>query len=154
MRNMYNRHRWASTSILMSAIFDIRHRHLLFRYWRQIRRTGKTIIPILEVFRYRHQSSFWYPILNSEYYNIKLRCLSIQIRMLDIGKNFIPIPDIMSDIALSVRYRMLRYQAQSDIADHGYRTKCPPMIIGPLGVALPRICSITLFHSMDTFLLS
>jgi hypothetical protein len=32
-------HRWASTSILMSAISDIRHRHLLFRYRRQICRT-------------------------------------------------------------------------------------------------------------------
>ncbi len=33
----------------------------------------------------------------------------------------------MSDSTLSVRYRKFRYQAQSDIADHGYRTKCPPM---------------------------
>ncbi len=33
----------------------------------------------------------------------------------------------MSESALSVRYRRFRYQAQSDIADHGYRTKCPPM---------------------------
>jgi hypothetical protein len=33
----------------------------------------------------------------------------------------------MPDSALSVRYRRFRYQAQSDIADHGYRTKCPPM---------------------------
>ncbi len=33
----------------------------------------------------------------------------------------------MSDSALSVRYRKIQYQAQSDIADHGYRTKCPPM---------------------------
>jgi hypothetical protein len=32
-------HRWASTSILMSAISDIRHRHLLLRYRRQICRT-------------------------------------------------------------------------------------------------------------------
>ncbi len=35
----------------------------------------------------------------------------------------------MSDSAFSVRYRGLRYQAQSDITDHGYRTKCPPMIV-------------------------
>jgi hypothetical protein len=34
-------HRWASTSISMSAISDIRHRHLLFRYRRQIYRTEK-----------------------------------------------------------------------------------------------------------------
>ncbi len=33
----------------------------------------------------------------------------------------------MTDSALSVRYRKFQYQAQSDIADHGYRTKCPPM---------------------------
>jgi hypothetical protein len=35
----------------------------------------------------------------------------------------------MSDAALSVLYRRFRYQAQSDIADHGYRTKYPPMLI-------------------------
>ncbi len=29
-------HRWASTSILVSAISDIRHRHLLFRYRKKI----------------------------------------------------------------------------------------------------------------------
>jgi hypothetical protein len=34
-------HKWASTSISMSAISDIRHRHLLFRYRRQICRTEK-----------------------------------------------------------------------------------------------------------------
>jgi hypothetical protein len=33
----------------------------------------------------------------------------------------------MSDSALSVRFRKFRYQAQSDIADDGYRTKCPPV---------------------------
>jgi hypothetical protein len=32
-------HRWASTSILMSAISDIRHRHLLFRYRKKICRS-------------------------------------------------------------------------------------------------------------------
>ncbi len=36
-----NFHRWASTSISMSAISDIRHRHLSLRYWRQICRTEK-----------------------------------------------------------------------------------------------------------------
>jgi hypothetical protein len=35
------KHRWASTSISMSAISDIRHQHLLFRYRRQICRTEK-----------------------------------------------------------------------------------------------------------------
>ncbi len=33
----------------------------------------------------------------------------------------------MSDSALSVRYQKFRYQAQSDIADHGYPTKGSPM---------------------------
>ncbi len=28
----------------------------------------------------------------------------------------------------SVRYRKFRYQAQSDIADRGFRSKCPPMV--------------------------
>ncbi len=32
-------HRWASTSILMLAISDIRHRHLLFQYRKKICRT-------------------------------------------------------------------------------------------------------------------
>ncbi len=33
----------------------------------------------------------------------------------------------MSDSALSVRFRRFRYQAQSDIADHRYCTKWPPL---------------------------
>ncbi len=59
-----NSHRWASTSISMSAISDIRHGHLLFRYRRQILYVGlKNVILISEVVRYRHQSSFRYPTL-------------------------------------------------------------------------------------------
>jgi hypothetical protein len=38
---LHHMHRWALTSILMSAISDIRHRHLLFRYRRQICWTEK-----------------------------------------------------------------------------------------------------------------
>jgi hypothetical protein len=38
---MHNTHRWASTSILMSTISDIRHRQLFFRHQRQICRTEK-----------------------------------------------------------------------------------------------------------------
>jgi hypothetical protein len=41
----------------------------------------------------------------------------------------------MSDSVLSVQYRKFRYQAQSDIADHGYRTKCPPMLSSPFSSA-------------------
>ncbi len=35
----------------------------------------------------------------------------------------------MSDCALSLRYRKFQYEAQSIIADHEYRNKCPPMFI-------------------------
>ncbi len=55
------RHRWASTSTSISAISDIRHRHLLFRYQKKICRT-ETVIPISEGFRYQHLSPFRYPI--------------------------------------------------------------------------------------------
>jgi hypothetical protein len=33
----------------------------------------------------------------------------------------------MLDSALSVRNWKFRYQAQSEIANHGYRTKCQPL---------------------------
>jgi hypothetical protein len=59
----------------------------------------------------------------------------------------------MSDSALSVRYRMFRYQAQSDIADHRYRVKCPPMIIGPLR-CLGFAALLYIIHSIDTIPLS
>ncbi len=61
--------------------------------------------------------------------------------------------DIMMDSALSVRYRMFQYQAQSDIADHGYRVKCPPMIIGPLR-CLGFAALHYIIHSIDTIPLS
>ncbi len=54
----------------------------------------------------------------------QLRYYSIRKRMSDIRKKFIPISDIMSDSALPVRYRRFRYQAQFDITNHGYQTKC------------------------------
>ncbi len=108
----------------------------------------KNVIPISELFRYQYQSSFRYPTMKkknitpcrfkpapigmvSEHYKTKLLWLSGYIGMSDFGyriKLYSDI-DIMSDSALSVWYRKFRYQAQSDIADHGYRTKCPPMII-------------------------
>ncbi len=40
----------------------------------------------------------------------------------------------MSDSALSVKYQKFRYKAHSDIADHGYRTKCPPIDIWQVNV--------------------
>ncbi len=140
-KNISLMHRWASTSISMSAIsdIDICYSDIGDKY------VGlKNVIPISEVFQYRHQSSLRYPTLKknkispcifepaplgtvSERYNTKLLCLSVSIGMSDIGKNFILISDIMSDSVLSVRYRTFRYQTQSDIAGHGYLTKCPPM---------------------------
>ncbi len=136
-----SQHRWASTSISMSEIsdIDISYSDIGDKY------VGlKNVIPISEVFRYRHQSSFRYPTLKkkiispqrfepaplgmvSEHYITALLYLSVRLRMSDIGQKFIPISNIMLDSALSVRYRKFRYQAQSDIADHGFRTKCPPM---------------------------
>ncbi len=142
-----HRHRWASTSILMSAISAIQHRHLLFQYWRQIcllekRHSDIGSVPI--------SSSEFIPISDidvkiisptglepsplrnlSNHYNTELLCLTVSIRMSDIAyriKLFSDI-DIMSDSALSVRYWKFWYQAQYEIADHGYRTKCSPIDI-------------------------
>ncbi len=112
-----------------------RHRHLLFWHWRQICWTENhhsdigsfpistsEFIPISDIEEKKKimPPSGFEPtplgILN-EHYKSKLWCLS------DIGQNFILISDIVSDSALSVRYRKFRYQAQSDIADHGYRIR-------------------------------
>jgi hypothetical protein len=127
----------------MSAISDIRHRHLFFRYWRQICRTENChsdigsvpistseSIPISDIYKnfiyttwiwtrdpwkrrleLHHSATLLFLNLGDVGYRIKLNSIS----------------DIMLDSALSVRYRRFRYQAQSDIADHGYRTECPPM---------------------------
>ncbi len=66
----------------------------------------------------------------SERYNTKLLWLPVKNWMSDIGyriKLYSDV-DIMLDSALSVWYQKFRYQAQSEIADHRYRTKCPPMV--------------------------
>ncbi len=85
----------------MSVITDIWNRNLLFRYRRRICRTENRHSD-MEVFRYWHQSSIRYPTLKkniippigfepgplamvSECYNTKLKCLSIKMRMSDIG---------------------------------------------------------------------
>ncbi len=116
MFSLYS-HRWASTLISMSAISDIRHRHLLFRYRRQIL---KNVIPISEVFQYRHQSSFRYPILKKKNipacrfestsfgmvckrYNTKLLYQSVCIEMSDIGY----LKKVYSDIRYNVRLSSL-----------------------------------------------
>ncbi len=140
-------HRWALTSTSMSAISDIRHRHLLFWYRRQICRTEKrhsyiyrkySDIDIRAHSDIRHwrkkifqsadanpRPSDWKASTNTE-----LLRLCVHNWMSDIGYRIklYSESDIISDSTLSVRYRKFRYQAQSDIADHGYRTKCPPMI--------------------------
>ncbi len=69
----------------------------------------------------------------SECYYTRLLWLSVWNGMLDIGyrKKLSSDIDIMLDSALTVRYWKFRYQAQSYIADHGYRTKCPPMLYLP-----------------------
>ncbi len=93
-------HRWASTSIL--KIGNIRHRHLLFRYRRQICRTENQhsdigsvpistweFIPKSDILKKnlippgRFQPVPLEP--DSEHYNTKLRCLSIFIGMSDSG---------------------------------------------------------------------
>ncbi len=43
-------------------------------------------------------------------------------------KNLFRYPILCRTLRSSVRYRTFRYQAQSDIADHGFRTECPPML--------------------------
>jgi hypothetical protein len=58
-----SQHRWASTSISMSEIsdIDISYSDIGDKY------VGlKNVIPISEVFRYRHQSSFRYPTLKKK----------------------------------------------------------------------------------------
>jgi hypothetical protein len=91
-------HRWASTSISMSAIsdIDISYSDIGDKY------VGlKNVIPISEVFRYRHQSSFRYPTLKekiiysckfepaplgmvNECYTTALLYLSVRLGMSDI----------------------------------------------------------------------
>jgi hypothetical protein len=110
-------HRWASTSISMSAIsdIDICYSDIGDKY------VGlKNIIPISEVFRYRHQSSFRYPIFKKknisfcrfeptvlgtvcERYNTKLLYLSMYIEISDIRYRI----KVYSDIRYNVGLRSL-----------------------------------------------
>jgi hypothetical protein len=63
LRHGRNGHRWASTSISMSAISDI---DICYSDIGDKNVGLKNVIPISEVFRYRHQSSFRYPILKKK----------------------------------------------------------------------------------------
>ncbi len=114
-------YRWASTSFIMSAISDIRHRHLLFRYRRQICRTENChsdigsvpistseLIPISDIKEKKiicHYCRFEPAHLEavSERFNYKLRCLSPTIRMSDIGYR----TKSYSDIRYNVGFRSL-----------------------------------------------
>jgi hypothetical protein len=63
---------------------------------------------------------------------LPLRYEELPILLLDIGyriwdKSLLRHPILFRSPRSSVRYRTFRYQAQSDIADHGYRTECPPL---------------------------
>jgi hypothetical protein len=117
------------TAISMSAISDI---DICYSDTGEKYVGLKNTIPISEVFQYRHQSSFRYQTLKkknilscrfkpsplrmvSERYNTKLLLLSVLIRMSDIGLNFIPISDIMSDIGSSD----IRFSPISLITDIG-----------------------------------
>jgi hypothetical protein len=62
-------HRWASTSILMSVISDILHRHLLFRYRRQICRTENRHSNIESVPISTSESILISDIKETKYYN-------------------------------------------------------------------------------------
>ncbi len=141
--------RWASTSIFMSEISDVRHRHLLFRYWKQICQTKNChfdfrrvlistsesiLISNIQIFLYSYYSlnqshAPWFP---GKRVTTQKQCLPLNNEMSDIAYQIKVYSDILYNVGLqlsSVRCLGLRYQAQSDIADHGYRTKRPPMVL-------------------------
>jgi hypothetical protein len=114
----------------MLAISDIRHRHLLFRYRNKICRTtsfysdiGRVPISTLvsipyRIFRYlslidhfkQNRVKFYVMLVlclvsnpQPSYlvsYHCATRIIKLECRISDIGQNFIPISDIMSDSAL------------------------------------------------------
>jgi hypothetical protein len=142
------RHRWTSTLILASVLCDIRHRHLLFRYRKQY--VGlKTIIPMSDVPISTSESipvsdiKILLPftqagneptpfVLTDERFTAKL-LLNYEVCMSDIGYQIKVYSDIRYNVgflSLQPDIRRFRYQAQSDSADHGFRTKCPPRLKG------------------------
>ncbi len=98
-------HRWASTSISMSAISNIRHRQLLFRYRRQICRTEK-----------RHSDIGSVPISTSEF-----------ILISDIEENnispsrFKPTP--LAAVSECYNTKLLWMPGSAKMSDIGYRKK-------------------------------
>ncbi len=96
-----NAHRWASTSIIMSAISDLQHRHLLFRHRNKISRTEncpsdkKIFVNTCRIQTQDHSVTRWvhYPSATVLFITCLLSDIVYQIR-------FIPYIDIMSDSAL------------------------------------------------------
>ncbi len=117
----------------------------VFRYWHQL------------PFRYRTESILNIPIskidksfpidprkilsiINSSHriwtHNFYVRRHTTVLRgftNIDVGyrisdKSIFRYPKWSQTLSTSVRYRTFRFQAQPDIADHRYRTECPPMI--------------------------
>jgi hypothetical protein len=141
-----NSHRCASTLILMLAISDIRHRHLLFRYWKKICQTENSqsdigrvplstseSIPISK--KYFSHPYFSHPLdldprplfLQASFFPLS-HCADLRTHGCQISDKSIFRYQILCRTPLSSgRYRKVRYQAQSDIADHGYWNKCPPI---------------------------
>ncbi len=146
---------------------DIRHRHLLVRYPRQIFQTEKCHSDIGSV-PISHQSSFWYPTLKENNYSsqwiqtplnrkralctTKLRCLSVKIGMSDIGYRI----KLYNDIQYNVGLRSLSpisevpISGSVDIADHGYRTNCPPMVLATLQLHLVHRWTSPFSHNLQT----
>ncbi len=96
------RHRWASTSTSMSAIsdIDICYSDIGDKYVGQ-----KNVIPISEVFRYWHQSSFQYPTLKKKIFK---------------SADANPHP---SDWKASANTELLRLCVHNWMSDIGYRIK-------------------------------
>jgi hypothetical protein len=120
-------------------IGDIRHRHLLFRYRKKICRTENCYS---DIGRVPISTSESIPISDIQQISItsagfepKTLVFSATVliyEFLDVGyrisdKSLFRYPIKCRTPLSSVRYRKFRYQAQSDIADHGQRRKCPPM---------------------------
>ncbi len=101
-------HRWASTLILMSAISDIRHQHLLFLYRKKICRTENCrwdfdIRVYSDIQKIFFTSAGFEPntlVFTGQRLTSQPLCWSMNIWMSDFGYKFIPISDIMSDFAL------------------------------------------------------
>ncbi len=148
----------------MSAISDIRHRHMLFRYRRQIHmsywktsfrywKCSDIDIRVHSIIRHRRKKKCHPANSNPRLWEQSASTIPIsycdclcrlQCRILDIGKNFIPIrynvglrslsPISEVPISGSVRYWKFRYQAQSDIGNSDIRLS-PISLITDIGLS-------------------